>query len=96
MLSSYSDLEGEVLELIQEEIRGVLAAKIESLVTALFENDIEQWLKLLLIDRPTEEQLLYVDKIDGLIRHGVDKDEINIDDVDEIAKTILQVRPRTE
>lgn len=89
MLSSYSELEGEVLDLIQEEIRSVLAAKIESLVTALFENDIEQWLKLLLIDRPTEEQLLYVDKIDGLIRQGVDKDEININDVDEIAKTIL-------
>ena len=89
MLSSYSELEGEILDLIQEEIRSVLAAKIESLVTALFENDIEQWLKLLLIDRPTEEQLLYVDKIDGLIRQGVDKDEININDVDEIAKTIL-------
>lgn len=49
MLSHYSDdLSKEVLDIIKEEIRTVLASKIKLLLEAAFSNNESQWSKLLI------------------------------------------------
>jgi hypothetical protein len=53
MLSHYSeDLSKEVLDMIKEEIRTVLANKIKLLLDSIFKNDSNSWYQLLLIASP--------------------------------------------
>jgi hypothetical protein len=53
MLSHYSeDLSKEVLDMIKEEIRTVLANKIKLLLDSIFKNDSNSWYQLLLITSP--------------------------------------------
>jgi len=57
MLNQYQDgLSKEVLDMIREEIKGVLEGKIQMLLQSAFMADQDQWFQLLQVEEPNDEQ----------------------------------------
>jgi len=57
MLNQYQDgLSKEVLDMIREEIKGVLEGKIQMLLQSAFMADEDQWFQLLQVEEPNDEQ----------------------------------------
>lgn len=68
MLSKYDkDIQPEVLSMLKTEIKDALFSKISDMLDALFSDNLDEWLRLLMIEEPTEIQLQYFEGIRTLI-----------------------------
>ena len=86
-----TEIEPEMMEMLQEEIKNALFSKISDILDALFNDNLEEWLGLLMIEQPNDSQLQYYERCRKQILQ-TDKlgDKITLDHIDDIAKMILQ------
>ena len=92
MLEKYeSKIQPEIVSVLKSEIKDALFSKIGDMLDALFTDNLEEWLRLLMIENPTEDQIQYFDNIrSSVLRTSQLKDKITLDHIDDIAKMILQ------
>lgn len=92
MISKYEEeIQPDIVTMLKSEIKDALFSKISDMLDSLFTNNLEEWLRLLMIEEPDEEQIQYFDSIRSLIlRTSTLKSKITLDHIDDIAKMILQ------
>ena len=77
--------------MLKSEIKEALFSKIGDMLDALFNEDIDEWLRLLMIEEPTEDQIEYFEGIRNQIsKTSKLRSKMTLDNIDDIAKMILQ------
>lgn len=94
VLANYDDtIQTEILNMLKEEIKDALFTKITDMLKALHENNVDEWLRLLMIEDPTQQQVDYFDEVrDLIVKTSKLGDKITLDNIDDIAKKILQTK----
>ena len=92
MLSKYDkEIKPEILNMLKSEIKEALFSKISDMLDSLFNEDIDEWLRLLMIEEPTEDQIEYFENIRKQIsKTSKLRNKVTLDNIDDIAKMILQ------
>lgn len=90
VVAKYSTpIAAEMLEMLQSEIKEALFSKISDMLDAIFTDNIDEWLRLLMIDEPDQDQINYYEKIrDQVHKTGQLRGKITLDNIDDIAKMV--------
>ena len=76
-MSKYEgEIQPEILNMLKDEIKDALNTKISDLLKALFNNNVDEWLRLLMIENPVPEQIEYFEEIRLLIGMDIFKEII--------------------
>lgn len=77
--------------MLKSEIKEALFSKISDMLEALFTDDLDEWLRLLMIEEPREDHIEYFENIrKQIIKTSKLKNKVTLDNIDDIAKVILQ------
>ncbi|CAI2359702.1 unnamed protein product [Moneuplotes crassus] len=92
VVSRYEEpMEEEMMSMLESEIKEALFSKISDLINSLFNDSLEEWLELLMIHEPNETQLNYYEKCrDEILQTSQLGDQLTLDNIDDIAKMVLQ------
>jgi flagellar biosynthesis GTPase FlhF len=93
ILSKYKEeMQPQMMTILQAEIKESLFSKISDMLDAIFSDNLDEWLRLLMIEKANQDQLDYFEKIRRvLIKTCKLKNEITLDNIDDIAKMVILV-----
>jgi len=91
VVSKYDEeLQPEMLTMLQNEIKEALFSKIRDMIEAVFQDNLDEWLRLLIIEEPNKEQLEYYEEIRILVMNTSKlKNKVTLDNIDDVAKMLI-------
>ena len=79
--------------MLKNEIKEALFSKIGEMLDSLFTDNIDDWLTLLMIENPVQDQIQYFEEVRLLIiKTSKLRHKVTLDNIDDIAKKILQTK----
>lgn len=90
IVSKYDEeMQPEMFNMLQGEIKEALFSKINDMLEALFTDNLDEWLRLLMIESPNQPQLDYYEQIrDLILKTSKLKHKVTLDNIDDIAKMV--------
>lgn len=86
------EMQPEMFNMLQGEIKEALFSKINDMLEALFTDNLDEWLRLLMIESPNQAQLDYYEQIrDLIVKTSKLKNKVTLDNIDDIAKMVSQL-----
>lgn len=87
---SASDLSEDLKQVLEQELMKVTTIKVEALLNAVFNQDQDEWMAQLHIDRANETQIMFYSQVAEQIGFMVSLENPNPEDIDSVAQQILK------